>query len=217
MPQSPILSQEADNQSAQVRQKAAPVPKAAPESNLDAMKAEWEQVREQQIQMIREKEEQLEKIKEDLFQKMKVMEQPANPVPAVSGKATSVSAEQIKIQAALLEKKATDLTRREQALAEEEARLAQKSDALNGRLQGAEQKAAIIPAVQPVAAEGVTKDPKSAEEVKFQQQALQREREKFFREMTRQKALLEEKAKQLQEERNRFEQEKAGQERPPVR
>ncbi len=43
----------------------------APKSELDKLKAEWEAVREQQIQMIREKEEQLEKFKEELFAKLK--------------------------------------------------------------------------------------------------------------------------------------------------
>lgn len=43
----------------------------APKSELDNLKAEWEAVREQQIQMIREKEDQLEKLKEEIFSKMK--------------------------------------------------------------------------------------------------------------------------------------------------
>ena len=53
----------------------------ASKSELDNLKAEWEAVREQQIQMIREKEEQLEKLKEDIFLKMKAMNAPA-AVPA---------------------------------------------------------------------------------------------------------------------------------------
>ena len=43
----------------------------SPKSELDHLKAEWEAVREQQIQMIREKEDQLEKLKEEIFSKMK--------------------------------------------------------------------------------------------------------------------------------------------------
>ncbi len=43
----------------------------APESELDHLKAEWEAVREQQVQMIREKQDQLEKLKEEIFSKMK--------------------------------------------------------------------------------------------------------------------------------------------------
>ena len=49
----------------------------APKSELDKLKAEWEAVREQQIQMIREKEEQLEKFKEELFAKLKEVNPPA--------------------------------------------------------------------------------------------------------------------------------------------
>lgn len=44
---------------------------SAPGSELDNLKAEWEAVREQQIQMIREKEDQLEKLKEEIFSKMR--------------------------------------------------------------------------------------------------------------------------------------------------
>jgi len=53
----------------------------ASKSELDNLKAEWEAVREQQIQMIREKEEQLEKLEEDIFLKRKAMNAPA-AVPA---------------------------------------------------------------------------------------------------------------------------------------
>jgi len=49
----------------------------APKSELDTLKAEWEAVREQQVQMIREKEDQLEKLKEEIFVKMKALNVPA--------------------------------------------------------------------------------------------------------------------------------------------
>ena len=54
----------------------APTEQAAPKSELDNLKKEWEAVREQQIQMIREKEEQLEKLKEEIFAKMKTQSAP---------------------------------------------------------------------------------------------------------------------------------------------
>ena len=58
----------ADDDPAPVAAKTEP---AAPKSELDTLKAEWEAVREQQVQMIREKEDQLEKLKEEIFAKLK--------------------------------------------------------------------------------------------------------------------------------------------------
>jgi hypothetical protein len=57
---------------------------AAPKTELDGLKAEWEAVREQQIQMIREKEDQLEKLKEEIFAKMKALNAPAASPSGVS-------------------------------------------------------------------------------------------------------------------------------------
>lgn len=129
---------------------------AAPKSELDNLKAEWEAVREQQIQMIREKEDQLEKLKEEIFAKMKASEIPAAPQPA--------------------------------------------SDA-------------PVP-VLPANTSGAL-PPGNSSELEAQKAALQAERQKFFREMSRQKeslrqlqASLDEKAKQLEADRARFEQEK---------
>lgn len=62
---------------------------AAPKSGLDNLKAEWEAVREQQIQMIREKEDQLEKLKEEIFAKMKALNAPTAPQPVASQPASS--------------------------------------------------------------------------------------------------------------------------------
>lgn len=136
----------------------------APKSELDRLKEEWEEVREQQIQMIREKEEQLEKFKEELFTKMKTANSPetSNVGP---------------------EKSATE-----------------------------ESTGPILP----VDAVGVAAIGDHAE-FEAQKAAFQAEREKFFREINRQKeglrALqlsLDEKARQLAEERERFERQKAG-------
>lgn len=56
----------------------AAVPSSEP-SELDKLKKEWEEVREQQVQMIREKEDQLEKLKEEIFAKMKAPSAPVVP------------------------------------------------------------------------------------------------------------------------------------------
>ena len=74
-----VTGEETGNAKAETAPKEA-TSQITPEQ-LNAMKAEWEEVREQQIQMIREKEEQLEKLKEDIFLKMKAMNAPA-AVPA---------------------------------------------------------------------------------------------------------------------------------------
>jgi hypothetical protein len=123
----------------------------APKSELDKLKAEWEAVREQQIQMIREKEEQLEKFKEELFAKLKEVNPPIAP-----------------------------------------------------------QAVPILPVDTASAASLV--DPA---EFELQKAAFQADREKFFREMNREKEnlrllqiSLDEKARQLEENRARFERQK---------
>jgi flagellar motility protein MotE (MotC chaperone) len=122
---------------------------AAPKTKLDDLRAEWEAVREQQIQMIREKEDQLEKLKEEIFAKMKVLNAPVAPQPAASQPEVS------------------------------------KAPAAN------------------------------SSELEAQRAALQAERQKFFNEMNRQKeslrqlqSSLDKKAKELQAERESFEQAK---------
>ncbi len=129
----------------------APVPK----SELDNLKAEWEAVREQQVQMILEKEGQLEKLKEEIFAKIKALNAPAAPQPVASGVPEPV---------------------------------------LPGDLSGA-------------GGQG------NSAEFDAQKTAFKAERQKFFLEMGRQKeslrklqAALDEKAKKLDTERERFEQ-----------
>ncbi len=124
----------------------------APKAELDKLKAEWEAVREQQIQMIREKEEQLEKFKEELFAKLRE----ANIPPS-----------------------------------------SQTSPILPMDTTGA---ASLI---DPVAFEA-------------QKAAFQADREKFFRELNREKEnlrllqiSLDEKARQLEADRARFERQKS--------
>jgi hypothetical protein len=149
----------ADNDPELVAGKEEP---AAPKSELDNLKAEWEAVREQQIQMIREKEDQLEKLKEEIFTKMKA-----------SG--ISVASPSGAVQPAV-------------------------SDT-PGPILPVDNKGSV----------GL----ESSSELEAQKAAFQAERQKFFAEMNRQKesllqfqASLDIKAKQLEAERERFEQEK---------
>lgn len=128
----------------------------APKSELDNLKAEWEAVREQQIQMIREKEDQLEKLKEEIFAKMKVLNTPAVPQSGASQPAASNAP-------------------------------------------------GLIP-------QGGAAVPANSSELEAQKAAFQAERQKFFNEMNRQKeslrqlqSSLDEKAKQLEAERESFE------------
>lgn len=155
--------------------KAANAPKVqaaeiTPEQ-FNAMKAEWEEVREGQIQMIREKEEQLEKLKEDLFQKLRAAEGapqlPAVPVPGTS----QAARDKIQSEAFALQKKAEELAAREKALASREAVLAQKA-------------AAAAAVARP---EDLTD---AKQEFERQKRAFAAERQKFFQEMNRQKEKL---------------------------
>lgn len=127
----------------------------APKSELDNLKAEWEAVREQQIQMIREKEDQLEKLKEEIFAKMKTLNVPAMSQPVVA-------------------------------------------------------QPEVVGAPEPALPSAA---PGNSSEFEAQKASLQAERQKFFKEMSRQKeslrqlqSSLDEKAKQLQSEREQFEQ-----------
>jgi len=148
----PVAAVRADDAPAVPEKEAS----AAPQSELDKLKGEWEAVREQQIQMIREKEDQLENLKEEIFAKMKPQDAPVEPKAVVPPAENSAAA------------------------------------ANNG---------AVISSV--------------SGEIEAQKAALQAERQKFFKEMNRQKeslrqlqSSLDEKAKQLQAERERFELEK---------
>ena len=138
---------------------SANVEAPAPKSELDALKAEWEAVREQQVQMIREKEDQLEKLKEEIFAKMKALN--ASVAPS-SGASQPVSSN--------------------------------------------------VPGLVP---QGGATVPARSSELGAPKAGFQAERQKFFAEMNRQKeslrqlqASLDAKAKQLQLDRDRFEQEK---------
>jgi len=140
----------------------APIEQAAPKSELDNLKKEWEAVREQQIQMIREKEEQLEKLKEEIFAKMKTLNTPTVASTTVSQPEAPKASTPI--------------------LPVDNFSAAALGDSVGFEAQKA---------------------------------ALQAERKKFFSEMNRQKesllrlqASLDEKTKQLEAERKKFELEK---------
>ena len=102
-------------------------------SKFEAMKTEWEQVREQQIQMIREKQEELEKLKEEIFAKMEAPKSPA--------------VEQKTMRLASTEE---ELFSRKKALDEQEVRLEQKRKALDARDREMNQKhVSTVPPVSP--------------------------------------------------------------------
>lgn len=112
-------------------------PKMVSAEELEAMKTEWEKVREQQIQMIREKEEQLEKLKEEIFDKMKIMKpqknaEPVKPNPEVSEKSAPVKPESKAAESASPQdsSREIELSAWEKSLSEQEARLEQRREAL---------------------------------------------------------------------------------------
>lgn len=177
-----------------------PAGPAQQEKDFEALKEEWEQVREQQIQVLREKEEQLEKLKEELFVKMKTP--PVSPETAVAAAQADLAREleKTKAEGDVVKAKEKELAQREQTLLDLQAQLEQKRDALEAKEMKLNKKAApVIPAADngPAAAE-------ERAELERQKAAFQEERQKFFHEMTRQKAKLlelqsarEQKAEQL--------------------
>ncbi len=190
---------------------AVPNKEEAPQvtlEQLNAMKAEWEEVREQQIQMIQEKEAQFEKLKEDLFKKVRAAEDapaaPAKePVPLEPPVHEAVLKEDGKtqIEALLLQQKEQVLAAREQALAAKESALMQRAVAVENK--------AGTPASR-----GPEDLSEAKKELERQKTAFATERQKFFQEMNRQKekmlalqSSLDAQAKKIQEDRARFEQE----------
>ena len=95
-----------------------------PKSELDNLKAEWEAVREQQVQMIREKEDQLEKLKEEIFSKMKT---PA--APAVAGDRKEFEAQKAAFQAER-QKFSSEMRRQKESLLQLQASLEKKAKQL---------------------------------------------------------------------------------------
>ncbi len=157
---------------------------ARQEEDFEAVKAEWEAVREQQIQMIQEKEAQLETLKEELFAKRNLSQEPreAQEPAAFVPEADTVS-EKLKLESSLLQKREEALAEREQSLARLEAALGQKQEALEARER---ELSAKVSSVEPDAKSQIALA-EDMNELDRQKAAFQMEREKFFREMNRQK------------------------------
>ena len=189
----------------------APKNEEAPQvtlEQLNAMKSEWEEVREQQIQMIQEKEAQFEKLKEDLFKKVRAAEEtPASAAKEAVPPAPPVNETVMKedgktqIETLLLQQKEQVLAAREQALAAKESALMQR-----------------VVAAENIAGTPASRGPEDLSEAKKelerQKTALAAERQKFFQEMNRQKekmlalqSSLDAQAKKIQEDLARFERE----------
>ena len=115
-----------------------PAPKKAeeqaPKSELDNLKAEWEAVREQQIQMIREKEDQLEKLKEEIFAKMK-----APSVPAVTSESSEVEAQKAALKADR-QKFFAEMSRQKENLRQLQSALDEKTKQLEAERERFEQE-----------------------------------------------------------------------------
>jgi hypothetical protein len=140
LPSGTVFSQEAGKAPEKQEQ-------AAPKTKLDDLKAEWEAVREQQIQMIREKEDQLEKLKEEIFAKMKALNapaasQPALPPPEVS-KATAANSSELEAQKAVLQaerqKFFNEMNRQKESLRQLQIALDKKAKELQAERESFEQ------------------------------------------------------------------------------
>ena len=106
----------------------------APGSELDSLKAEWEIVREQQIQMIREKEDQLEKLKEEIFSKMKALSD-----PAISGGSLEFEAQKAAFQAER-QKFFVEMSRQKESLRQLQSALDEKAKQLEAERDRFEQE-----------------------------------------------------------------------------
>ena len=106
----------------------------APQSDLDKLKKEWEEVREQQVKMILEKEAQLEKLKEEVFAKMKTQN-----VPVVSGGASEPEAQKTSLKDER-QKFFAEMNRQKESLRRLQASLDEKAKQLEAERQRFEQE-----------------------------------------------------------------------------
>lgn len=107
---------------------------SAPKSELDNLKTEWEEVREQQIRMIREKEDQLEKLKEEIFSRMKTQ-----GGVAVSGGSSEVEAPKAALKAER-QKFFAEMDRQKESLRKLQAALDDKARQLEAERERFEQE-----------------------------------------------------------------------------
>ena len=97
-------------------------------AELTVLKAEWEGVRDEQVQMIREKQDQLEKLKEEIFSKMK------NP-----GSGSLTDAQKADLQAAR-QKFSSEMDRQKESLRQLQAQLDEKAKQLQAERDRFEQE-----------------------------------------------------------------------------
>jgi len=98
--------------------------KPAPKSELDELKAEWEAVREQQVQMIREKQDQLEILKEEIFSKAKTQ-----GGTVASGGAAELEAQKAALQAER-QKFSSEMNRQKESLRQLQSELDEETKQL---------------------------------------------------------------------------------------
>jgi len=154
-----------------------------PQAEFEAMKAEWEKVRDQQIEMIREKEAELDEMKETIFRQLRAQKggvlagaDPATPEePLLLDEAAQNS------QVAILGKRIAELKEANRRLTNEISTLRIKNKMLEEKLQAPGQ-------------EGSSVLRKEKAELEAQKVAFTRERQKFFDEIARQKAKLQQEA-----------------------
>lgn len=170
---------------------------------LNALKAEWEGVREQQIQMIREKEETLEKMKEDMFRQLQAgaktpPDAAAKDVsqPGASPKTIGETNPEIQAQEMLLRKKMEELAAREESLRARE-------DALNRKPREENEEEGVS------STGSVTDLEKEKMDFERQKSAFAAERQKFFQEMGRQKEQLRKLQVSLDEQAARLQKQRA--------
>ena len=155
-------------------------------AEFEARKAEWEKVRDQQIELLREKEEQLEELKETLFHQMRTANSSSSAMPQKE----NLKADQPSSDETLLKEKIYDLKRVNRQLSDEITTYASENRKLKEKLEH----------ISSSGTKTVTSKSEK-QELEAQKAAFQKERQKFFQEMTRQKEKLQEMEDSLQAEK----------------
>lgn len=154
-------------------------------AEFETLKSEWEKVRDQQIRMIQDKEQDLERLKEELFQKMRDGN-PQNFSGDYAGTPPTLG-EDDRLAAAAADPRVIESFEQKIAeLKEANRKLSGEISELKARNRELEMAAGGSLASD----SGRDELRRDKEELDIQKAAFQREREKFFQEMARQRERL---------------------------
>jgi chaperonin cofactor prefoldin len=162
--------------------------KTPPETmaEFETLKSEWEKVRDQQIRMIQDKEQDLERLKEELFEKMR--DRKSADFSGEDSGVVPTLGEGDRLAAAAADPRVIESFEQKIAeLKEANRKLSGEISELKARIRELE-----IAGGSPSSDPGRDELRKEKEELDIQKVAFQKERQKFFQEMARQKEKLRE-------------------------